>query len=90
MALIRGLSALFKRKGFLIKIVYSDDYWMVDIGNHVFRNGECATNPPIGCPPDPYEAGDVNCDEAVNIGDAVYLGNVIFRPGSPGPCAACP
>jgi acetoin utilization deacetylase AcuC-like enzyme len=27
---------LFRRKGFLIKFVYSDDYWMVDIGNHVF------------------------------------------------------
>lgn len=27
---------MFKKKGFLIKIVYSDDYWMVDIGNHVF------------------------------------------------------
>lgn len=63
---------------------------VVYIGNHVFRSSECAANPPIGCPPDPYEAGDVNCDESVNIGDAVYLGNVIFRPGSPAPCAACP
>ncbi|MFC2164942.1 histone deacetylase [Acidobacteriota bacterium] len=36
MTLFRGLSAYFKRKGFLIKFVYSDDYWMVDIGNHVF------------------------------------------------------
>jgi hypothetical protein len=63
---------------------------VVYITNHVFRNAECATNPPIGCAPEPYEAGDVNCDESVNIGDAVYLGNVIFRPGSPLPCAACP
>jgi len=36
MTLFRGLSTFFKRKGFLIKVVYSDDYWMVDIGNHVF------------------------------------------------------
>ncbi len=63
---------------------------VVYIGNHVFRNGECAINPPIGCPPDPYEAGDVNCDGSVNIGDGVYLGNVVFRPGSPEPCASCP
>jgi putative hemolysin len=63
---------------------------VVYIANHVFRNGECVINPPIGCPPDPYETGDVNCDEAVNIGDAVYLGNVIFYPGSPDPCAICP
>lgn len=62
---------------------------VVYITNHVFRNAECATNPPIGCPPDPYKAGDVNCDISVNIGDAVFLGNVIFRPGSPGPCATC-
>jgi hypothetical protein len=63
---------------------------VVYIANHVFRNAECSINPPIGCPPVPYEAGDVNCDESVNIGDAVYLGNVIFRPGSPLPCAGCP
>jgi PKD repeat protein len=63
---------------------------VVYITNHVFRNGECPVNPPIGCPPVPYESGDVNCDESVNIGDAVYLGNVIFRPGSPLPCAGCP
>jgi hypothetical protein len=62
---------------------------VVYIANHVFRNAECSVNPPIGCPPVPYEAGDVNCDESVNIGDAVYLGNVIFRPGSPLPCANC-
>jgi acetoin utilization deacetylase AcuC-like enzyme len=36
MALVRGLSALFRKRGFLIKFVYSDDYWMVDIGDHVF------------------------------------------------------
>lgn len=36
MALFRRLSSLFKRKGFQIKFIYSDDYWMVDIGNHVF------------------------------------------------------
>jgi hypothetical protein len=63
---------------------------VVYIANHVFRNGMCSVNPPIGCPPDPYDAGDVNCDEGVNIGDAVYLGNVIFRPGSLEPCASCP
>jgi len=63
---------------------------VVYVANHVFRNGECSVNPPIGCPPDPYDAGDVNCDGSVNIGDAVYLGNVIFRPGSPDPCAGCP
>jgi hypothetical protein len=62
---------------------------VVFLANHVFRESECTVNPPIGCPPEPYEAGDVNCDGSVNIGDAVYLGNVIFRPGSPGPCAAC-
>jgi len=63
---------------------------VVYLANYVFRESECATNPPIGCPPDPYEAGDANCDGTVNIGDAVYLGNVIFRPGSPEPCANCP
>jgi hypothetical protein len=63
---------------------------VVYLANHVFRESECLTNPPIGCPPEPYEAGDVNCDQSVNIGDAVYLGNVIFRPGSPDPCASCP
>lgn len=63
---------------------------VVYLANHVFRNGECVINPPIGCPPDPYDAGDVNCDGSVNIGDAVYLGNVIFRPGAPDPCAPCP
>jgi thermolysin len=63
---------------------------VVYIGNYVFRESVCSTQPPIGCPPDPYEAGDVNCDGNVNIGDAVYLGNVIFRPGSPEPCAGCP
>jgi len=36
MALFRGLSAFFKRKRTLIKFIYSDEYWMVDIGNHVF------------------------------------------------------
>ena len=63
---------------------------IVYITNYVFRNSECVTNPPIGCPPDNYETGDVNCDGNVNIGDAVYLGNYIFRPGSPEPCAECP
>lgn len=63
---------------------------VVYITNHVFRNAECATNPPIGCPPDPYPAGDVNCDGSVNIGDAVYLVNYIFQEDSPEPCATCP
>ena len=29
--------------------------------------------------------GDVNCDGAVNVGDAVYLINYIFKNGPP-PC----
>jgi hypothetical protein len=62
---------------------------VVYIGNYVFRESECLTNPPIGCPPGEFDAGDVNCDGSVNIADAVYLGNVIFRPGSPDPCAFC-
>lgn len=36
MRLFRGPSVFFKRKKSLVKFVYSDDYWMVDIGNHVF------------------------------------------------------
>jgi len=37
MTLLKGLPAFFKRKGFQIKFIYSDDYWMVDLGNHVFQ-----------------------------------------------------
>jgi hypothetical protein len=48
--------------------------------NYVFRSGECATNPPIGCPPDYLSAGDANGDTNVNIGDVVYLNNHIFNP----------
>ena len=33
--------------------------------------------------------GDTNCDGSVNIGDAVYLINYIFKFG-PAPCSACP
>lgn len=42
-----------------------------------------------GLMPDPYDAGDVNCDGAVNIGDAVYMANYIFQQGAPVPCANC-
>lgn len=60
--------------------------WGVNVGdavylvNYVFRSGECATNPPIGCPPDHMSAGDANGDTNVNIGDVVYLNNFIFNP----------
>lgn len=33
--------------------------------------------------------GDSNCDGSVNVGDAVYLINFVFR-GGPEPCNACP
>lgn len=33
--------------------------------------------------------GDVNCDEKVNVSDAVYIVNYIFK-GGPAPCAGCP
>lgn len=36
MTLRKSLSAFLKRRGLQIKFVYSDDYWMVDIGNHIF------------------------------------------------------
>ncbi len=55
--------------------------------NYVFRSGECATNPPIGCPPDYMSAGDANGDTNVNIGDVVYLNNFIFNPSQ---CATNP
>ncbi|MCP4568163.1 MAG: hypothetical protein GY841_11350 [FCB group bacterium] len=32
--------------------------------------------------------GDTNCDGSINIGDAVYLINYIFKSG-PAPCSAC-
>jgi hypothetical protein len=46
--------------------------------NHVFM-GESA--------PNPYQAGNANCDGGVNVGDAVCLINFIFKSGPP-PC--CP
>ena len=36
--------------------------------------------------PDPLDAADVNCDDAVNVTDAVYLINYIFVGGSSAPC----
>ncbi len=48
--------------------------------NYIFKPGQCATNPPIGCPPFCQAEGDANSDRSVNVGDAVYLGNYIFRP----------
>lgn len=36
MVQISGLLKLFRRKRFPFKFVYSENYWMVDLGNHVF------------------------------------------------------
>lgn len=52
----------------------------VYIDNYIFRQSQCATNPPIGCAPDCPAEGDPNNDGSVNIGDDVFLGNYIFRP----------
>jgi hypothetical protein len=46
--------------------------------NYVFKSGP---------PPEPLDAGDANCDGALNIGDAVYLINYVFKGGTE-PC--CP
>jgi hypothetical protein len=59
----------------------------VYVNNFVFRPGECATNPPIGCPPPCTAEGDANYDGSVNLGDAVYINNFVFRPGD---CATNP
>jgi hypothetical protein len=39
--------------------------------------------------PDPLEAGNVNCDEVVNVSDAVFILNFIFSGGDE-PCHNCP
>ncbi len=44
--------------------------------NYLFKGGP---------PPIPYERGDVNCDDDVDIRDVVYLVNYLFR-GGPAPC----
>jgi len=44
--------------------------------NYLFKGGP---------PPIPYERGDVNCDDEVDIRDVVYLVNYLFR-GGPAPC----
>lgn len=49
--------------------------------NLVFKEDQCATNPPIGCAPECFTEGDANNDGGINIGDAVYIGNIVFRPG---------
>jgi hypothetical protein len=33
----------------------------------------------------PYEAGDCNCDNIANLGDAIYLANFLLKGGTP-PC----
>ena len=40
-----------------------------------------------GPAPTPLGAGDANCDHSINVGDAVYIINYIFK-GGPAPC--CP
>jgi hypothetical protein len=47
--------------------------------SYIFRDGAA---------PDPLRAGDVNCDDGVNVGDAVLLIDFIFRNGNP-PCGGC-
>ena len=39
-----------------------------------------------GTAPQPLEAGDVNCDDVVDIADVVYLANYIFIGGSAPSC----
>ena len=34
-----------------------------------------------GTAPDPYDAGDANCDRTVDLADAVFLINYIFKGG---------
>jgi len=36
MVSIKGLLRIFRRKRFPFKFVYSENYWMLDLGNHVF------------------------------------------------------
>jgi len=36
--------------------------------------------------PNPEAAGDANCDDDCNVGDAVYLINYVFKGGA-APCA---
>jgi len=46
--------------------------------NYIFKGGPA---------PEPLEAGDADCDYAVNLADAVHLINYIIK-GGPEPC--CP
>ncbi len=39
-----------------------------------------------GTAPDPVEAGDANCDAAVNVGDVVFLVSYLYRNGPPPGC----
>jgi hypothetical protein len=45
--------------------------------NYLFKDGP---------PPSIFDAGDVNCDEKIDVADVVYLINYLFR-GGPAPCA---
>jgi hypothetical protein len=57
------------------------------VNNYVFKPAQCATNPPIGCPPQCPAEGDANGDGKVNLGDATYINNFVFRPAQ---CATNP
>ena len=48
--------------------------------NHLLRAGPA----PVPVP----EAGDVNCDGSLALGDVIYLVNFLLR-GGPSPCNAC-